>query len=305
MEKIKIPVILGPTAAGKTDFAMRAAGAFGYEVLSCDSRQIYRHMNIGTAKPSVEERARIRHWLVDILDPSEPYSAFTFAGDALRVIRELRDSGKKVLICGGTGLYYHILANGAAPLDGADLELRGELQDEAREFGSARLHERLKAADPAAASRIHPNDLQRLLRALDVFYRKGQPLSLLQEDAGNPPGDIEFRTVIVSRPREILYDRINSRVDAMFEQGLLDEFFALRRMGYGADSPGMVCVGYRELFGVERGEIDVGQAAELIKRNTRRYAKRQMTWFRNKIQDALRVDVSDEHGDFLDGCLTP
>jgi tRNA dimethylallyltransferase len=119
------------------------------------------------------------------------------------------------------------------------------------------------------------------------------------EGAVGPPEDIEFRTVIISRPREVLYDRINKRVDAMFERGLMDEFLALCRMGYAVDSPGMICVGYRELFGVERGEIDLGQAAELIKRNTRRYAKRQMTWFRNRVQGA-RVDVQDERGDFLD-----
>jgi tRNA dimethylallyltransferase len=284
---------------GKTGFAARVAEEFGYEVLSCDSRQIYRYMDIGTAKPSAEETGRARHWLIDILDPSESYSAYAFAEDALGVIRAARGRGKKILICGGTGLYYYILASGAGAgsLDGADSELRGGLEEEARLHGNAALYERLKAADPLAAARIHPNDLQRLARALEISLRKGRPLSSLQE-AALPPEDIEFRTVILSRPREILYDRINRRVDAMFERGLREEFLALRGMGYTERSPGMVCVGYRELFGVERGDIDLRQAAELVKRNTRRYAKRQGTWFRNKAQGE-RVEVTDERGDFL------
>ena len=298
MEKIRVPVVLGPTAVGKTAFALRAAEAFGFEILSCDSRQIYRGMDVGTAKPTAEERARARHHLVDILEPSEAYSAFAFAGDALRVIRGARENGKKILICGGTGLYYHILSSGGAPLDGADLELRGALQDEARERGTAALHARLQAVDPAAASKIHPNDLQRLLRALEVALRTGQPMSSLY-GAGSPPEDIDFRAVVVSRPREVLYGRINGRVDAMAGGGLWDEFLSLRRAGYAEASPGMVCVGYRELFGVERGQYGFDRAVELIKRNTRHYAKRQMTWFRNKAEGAEALEVSDERGDFL------
>jgi tRNA dimethylallyltransferase len=292
MGKITVPVILGPTAAGKTDIALTLAGKYGYEVLSCDSRQIYRFMDIGTAKPSAAEMDGIKHWLIDILEPSAPYSAFAFAADALRIIREAHKFGKKILICGGTGLYYHILANGGSDgrLDEADLELRSELEEEARLRGAGVLHERLQAVDPPAASKIHPNDLQRILRALDIYYRKGRPLSSLQGE-GSPPEDIEFRTVVVERPREVIYERINQRVDTMFERGLWDEFRALRGMGYTETDPGMVCVGYRELFAVERGEAGIDQAAELIKRNTRRYAKRQMTWFRNKLGDAVRVDV--------------
>jgi tRNA dimethylallyltransferase len=299
MEKIIVPVILGPTAVGKTGFALRVAAEFGYEIISCDSRQIYRRMDIGTAKPSLEERGRVKPHLIDILDPSDPYSAFAFAEDALRVIREPRGFGKKKLICGGTGLYLHILRNGGAPLDGADIGLRGRLQEEAAEFGAAALHERLKAADPAAAAKIHPNDLQRVLRALDVLYRRGRPPSSLQGEAGNPPEDIDFRVAVISRPRDVLYGRINGRVDAMIERGLWDEFISLREAGYGAKSPGMICVGYKELFDVESGKIDIARAAELIKQNTRRYAKRQMTWFRNKVEGALFLDAADEDGDFL------
>jgi len=237
MKKITVPVILGPTAVGKTDLVLEVAEALGYEVVSCDSRQIYRYMDVGTAKPSPQERARVPHWLIDILDPSEPYSAFAFADDALRVIRSLGEKGKKTLICGGAGLYYHILVNGTAPLSGPD--------------------------------------------------------SVPVREERSPPEDIEFRTVVLNRPRDVLYRRINRRVDAMLSQGLWDEFLALRGMGYAEASPGMICLGYRELFAVERGEVELPRAIELIKQNTRHYAKRQLTWFRNKI-DAEWIDINDE-----------
>jgi tRNA dimethylallyltransferase len=297
MEKIIVPVILGPTAVGKTSFVLRAAEAFGYGVVSCDSRQVYRHMDIGTAKPSLLERGRVKHWLIDILEPSEPYSAFAFADSALRLIREARESGKKILICGGTGLYYYVMLEGSSRLDEADLELRGRLEAEARERGAAWMHGRLAEVDPEAAAKIHPNNLQRVLRALDIYYRRGLPISSLQK-GGRQPEDIDFRAVSINRPRDILYGRINRRVDAMMADGLWDEFLRLRAMGYGERSPGMVCVGYRELFGVERGEASLAAAVELIKRNSRRYAKRQMTWFRNKAA-CDNVDVTDERGDFL------
>ncbi|MDR3011869.1 MAG: tRNA (adenosine(37)-N6)-dimethylallyltransferase MiaA [Chitinispirillales bacterium] len=292
MSKITVLAILGPTAAGKTEVALSMAEEYGYEILSCDSRQIYRHMGIGTAKPSLEEMGRVRHHLIDILDPSKPYSAFAFAEDALRIIREAHKIGKKILICGGTGLYYDILVNGGgSSLDEADLDLRDRMLEEARECGSASLHDRLRGVDPEAAEKIHPNDLQRVLRALDVYYRTGRPLSSLRKDR-LPPEDIDFRAVVISLPREELYGRINRRVDVMVGRGLWSEFTNLREMGYTEASPGMACVGYRELFGVEKGEMGLEQAAELIKRNTRRYAKRQMTWFRNRAPGAL-IDVSD------------
>jgi tRNA dimethylallyltransferase len=297
MEKITVPVILGPTAVGKTAFVLRAAEALGYEAVSCDSRQVYRYMDIGTAKPSPLERGRVKHWLIDILEPSEAYSAFAFAEAALRIIRSARDSGKKILICGGTGLYYYVMLEGASRLDEADVELRGRLQAEARECGAVRMHERLAEVDPEAASKIHPNNLQQVLRALDIYYRKGLPISSLQKE-GRQLEDIDFQAVVINRPRGTLYGRINRRVDAMVEAGLWEEFLRLRAMGYGESSPGMVCVGYRELFADERGEVSLAAAVELIKQNSRHYAKRQMTWFRNKTK-CENIEVIDERGDFL------
>jgi tRNA dimethylallyltransferase len=291
-EKIVVPVILGPTAVGKTELVLELAREFGYEVISCDSRQIYRFMDVGTAKPSLEQRSKVKHHLIDILEPAQTYSAFAFAQDALRIIRESARSQKKVLICGGTGLYFYILSGGADALDEADLEYRALLQKQAGESGAAALHEKLREVDPQTASRIHPNDLQRLLRALDIFHRSGHSISSLQKK-NSPPRDIDFRTVVVNRPREILYKRINERVDMMIEQGLWEEFGSLRERGYGETSPGMVCVGYRELFDVERGVSGLNSAAALIKQNSRRYAKRQMTWFRNKTE-AAHIEISDD-----------
>ncbi|MDR0305875.1 MAG: tRNA (adenosine(37)-N6)-dimethylallyltransferase MiaA [Chitinispirillales bacterium] len=294
MEKIVVPVILGPTAVGKTDLALAAAERFGYEVISCDSRQIYRFMDVGTAKPTLEQRGRVHHWLIDILEPSQAYSAFAFASDALKIIRESAVRKKKVLICGGTGLYFYILSNGARALDEADAQVRTRLLEEAKVSGAPSLHERLKKVDPQTASRIHPNDLQRLLRALDIFSRSGQSVSALQKERLSPPQDIDFRTIVISRPREILYERINRRVDMMIGQGLREEFLSLRARGYTEMSPGMVCVGYREFFDVERGECGLTCASNLIKQNSRRYAKRQMTWLRNKTGAQHFIDLSDE-----------
>jgi tRNA dimethylallyltransferase len=292
VEKIVVPVILGPTAVGKTELVLELAQKFGYEVISCDSRQIYRFMDVGTAKPSLEQRSGVKHHLIDILEPTQAYSAFAFAQDALSIIRESARLGKKVLICGGTGLYFYILSGGADALDEADLEYRALLQKQAGESGAPALHEKLREVDPQTASRIHPNDLQRLLRALDIFHRSGHSISALQKKK-NPPQDIDFRTVVINRSREILYERINRRVDTMIEQGLWEEFRSLRDRKYSEASPGMVCVGYRELFDVERGISGLREAAALIKQNSRRYAKRQMTWFRNKTE-AAHIEISDE-----------
>ncbi|MCL2689764.1 MAG: tRNA (adenosine(37)-N6)-dimethylallyltransferase MiaA [Chitinispirillia bacterium] len=290
--KFVVPVILGPTAVGKTELVLDFAQKFGYEIISCDSRQIYRFMDVGTAKPSLGERGGVKHHLIDILEPSQTYSAFAFAQDALKIIRESARSQKKVLICGGTGLYFYILSGGADALSEADLEYRASLQSMAGESGAPALHEKLKVVDPQAASKIHPNDLQRLLRALDIFHRSGHSISSLQKKK-SPSQDIDFRPVVINRPREILYERINRRVDMMIEQGLLEEFRSLRKRGYGETSPGMVCVGYRELFHLERGESSLKETADLIKQNSRRYAKRQMTWFRNKTE-AVHIEISDE-----------
>ncbi|MBD3344752.1 MAG: tRNA (adenosine(37)-N6)-dimethylallyltransferase MiaA [Chitinivibrionales bacterium] len=278
--KIKVPVILGPTAAGKTALALEIASAIKGDILSCDSRQIYRYMDIGTAKPSSEELSRIRHWMIDIVDPDEYFSAHLFSCSALEIIRKQAREGRTVIICGGTGFYFHCLKNGMGPQIENDPQLRKKFEKKVREQGPESIFNELKRVDPESAGRIHPHDVCRNIRALEIFYKTGQKKSELQKQ-NNPPGDLEFKIFILALPRDILYNRINARVHQMVEHGLWDEFVDLRKRGYGPGDPGMECVGYKELFEVEEGRKKFPEAVEVIKQNTRRYAKRQNTWLKN------------------------
>lgn len=290
-KKIRIPVLIGPTAAGKTGCSVGIAKRLGLEIVSCDSRQVYKHMDIGTAKPSAEERVSVKHWLVDVVEPSEQYSAFLFATDAARIIRERAKAGVAVLVCGGTGLYFQALTCGLGPRVGSDPEIRGRYAGMAQQEGKQAVWEMLKKVDPKTAGSSHPENLVRNIRALEVFDSIGAPLSELKKHAA-PPGDIEFRAFVLDLPRSFLYDRINKRVDEMVERGLWNEFKSLRALGYDRSSPGLRCVGYRELFDVEEKKFDFQTAIGLIKRNTRHFAKRQLTWLRHQV-DGTVVDLTD------------
>ena len=274
---IKIPVLLGPTAVGKTELAVQLCEEMGWEVVSCDSRQIYRYMDIGTAKPSPQQLRAVKHHLVDIMDPSEPYSAYRFSQDCSEIMRKSAGEGKTVLICGGTGLYFKSLSEGMGPQIETDSKLRSELMEEGKR-GSIYLYEKLSACDPESAARIHQNDLQRIVRALAVYYQTGSKLSCLNQQNSKPDG-FEFIIAKLYVDRTDLYKRINDRVLLMFKNGLLEEFHQLTSMGCNESSPGMQCVGYRELFPYTKGLCSQSVAQELIQRNTRRYAKRQITWF--------------------------
>ena len=292
---IHVPVILGPTGAGKTAVALRIAEASGLDIISCDSRQVYRFMDIGTAKPLAQELQRARHWLVDILDPSERYSAYDFAQDAGAIIRDLADKGRGGLVCGGTGLYFDCLRNGLGPQVASDPAERDRYMERAAQEGSGPLYRELCDVDPESASRIHENDVQRIIRALLVFSVTGRPLSVLKKQT-MPPDDLEFGVAVLLPDRERLYEAINSRVDDMVLRGLWDEFAALRARGYDASSPGLQGVGYQELFLAERGSCTFAGAVEKIKQNTRRYAKRQITWFRARHRRDLVKWVYDADG---------
>ncbi len=276
---VPVAVLLGPTAVGKSATALRVAMEQGWDIISCDSRQIYRGMDIGTAKPSLQERQLVRHRLIDILDPSEEYSAYCFARDAAKIIRQQAAAGKKVLICGGTGLYFRALCEGLTEMEASAPDVREALMARAAEVGPEIMHQELAAVDPQSAQRIHSNDLQRIVRALAVFQQTGKPMSSLKGEKSCPPEDMRFIVATLNMPRTELYRRINLRVDEMVAGGLWEEFQRLRKASYDRQSPGMQSVGYRELFEVEEGSISVEVAVELIKRNSRRYAKRQMTWF--------------------------
>ena len=287
---IRIPVILGPTAVGKTETVLKLASEFNAEIISCDSRQIYRYMDIGTAKPLSQQTKETTHWMIDIINPSEHYSAFNYSQDALTIIRTRSKENKTLFICGGTGLYFRTLREGPGPLVGADLAFREKYLEKAHEEGNESIHRELRRYDPETASRLHPNDIQRVIRALQVYHQTGDPLSSYREKKTAPP-DIEFFALILTLPRNKLYDRINRRVEQMLSHGLWDEFCSLIDSGYTSTDPGMQCVGYKELFDVKRNIGTIAEAAQKIKQNTRNYAKRQITWFRNK-ENGLYVDMA-------------
>jgi tRNA dimethylallyltransferase len=290
---IQVPVLLGPTAAGKTALALDIAEQNGWEIISCDSRQIYRFMDIGTAKPSAKEMELVPHHLIDIINPDVLYSVYAFVKDATEVIRELARKGRVGLVCGGTGLYYEGLRMGIGPQIESDPEVRDLLMSRAARDGSMTLYTELMKKDPESAEGIHSNDVQRIVRALAVFYQTGTKLSALK-CLTTPPADMVFKTAVVLPPRELLYERINARVDRMVRQGLRDEFGLLREKGFHDGSPGLQCVGYKELFAVERGESSFKDAVEKIKQNTRRYAKRQITWFGSHNKSEI-IEYCDDH----------
>ena len=282
-EKIRVPVLLGPTASGKSDAALYAFGRLGCEIVSCDSRQIYRKMDIGTAKPSPEESGRVRHWMIDIIEPDQKYSAFNYAQNAAAIIRERTALGKRVLVCGGSGLYFQCLSRGIGPEVAEDKELREHYRAMAEKQGADRVYAELAAVDPVAALQSHASNLKRNIRALEVYHSTGIPFSELKKRM-SPPPDFVFEIMILSMPRQELYSRINARVDDMMRKGLWEEFQSLRSQGYDRRSPGLFCVGYRELFDVEEKKVTIAQAVDKIKQNTRNYAKRQITWFRHQVK---------------------
>ncbi len=283
---ITVPVLLGPTAAGKTAVALQIAETRGWEIISCDSRQIYRHMDIGTAKPAKEERDRVRHWLIDIADPPERYSASAFIRDAGGIIRRCAETGVVTLLCGGTGFYFESLKKGIGPQVASDPAVRDALARRAAEEGSAVLYRELNEKDPETAARIHANDVHRIVRALSVYYQTGRKISELKLLAA-PPADMDFRVAVLLPPRPLLYERINRRVDEMLRQGLWEEFRTLRGLGYDERTPGLQCVGYQEFFSVEQGTCSLDAAVERIKQNSRQYAKRQISWFRAHNREAI------------------
>jgi tRNA dimethylallyltransferase len=291
--------ILGPTAVGKTDLAVQVAQALQSEILSCDSRQVYRFMDIGTAKPGESQLAEIRHYMIDIVEPSQPFSAWDFAEKAGSIIEDRVNAGARILICGGTGLYYKSLTEGLSLRVPSNTDFRQRCERRASENGPDSLHRELSSVDPVSACRLHPNDLFRIIRALQVYHDTGVPFSQHIKASPKPTG-IRGKAILLNLPRRQLYERINRRVEQMVEKGLFEEFRGLRAMGYGPDSPGMECVGYKELFDVDDGRMSMKEAIGIIQQNTRHFAKRQITWFSNKCS-GLRVDMTSPEA-FRDIC---
>ncbi|MBI5238682.1 MAG: tRNA (adenosine(37)-N6)-dimethylallyltransferase MiaA [Deltaproteobacteria bacterium] len=282
MEGIKAVVIAGPTASGKTALAIELARIFDGEIISADSMQVYKRMNIGAGKPSKEQRDAVAHHLIDIAEPAEDYTAADFMRDADRTIKDIHNRGKKVFVAGGTGLYIRALLHGIIDSPAGDSALREALSAEAAERGAGWVHERLKSLDPEAAASIHPNNLRRVLRALEVTLLLKRPSSKLKKEHAFLENRYDALLIGLEMGRQALYAAIDERVDGMLAKGLVDETRGLIDAGYSTNLKPMNGLGYKEAAGFLRGEYSLAEAARLIKRNTRRYAKRQRTWFKKE-----------------------
>ncbi|HEY0973988.1 MAG TPA: tRNA (adenosine(37)-N6)-dimethylallyltransferase MiaA [Solimonas sp.] len=279
-----IVLLMGPTASGKTALSLALAERLPVEIVSVDSALVYRGMDIGSAKPDATMRARVPHHLIDILDPAEPYSAARFARDACQLIDEIRTRDRVPLLVGGTMLYFRALTRGLDEMPSADPALRARLEREAEQEGAPALHGRLARLDPAAAARLHPNDLQRVQRALEVIELTGRPLAEAQR--GQRAGLLRGPVVKLSLnppQRSELHARIERRFHQMMAVGFLDEVARLHRRGdLHAELPSMRAVGYRQLWGHLQGEYGLDEAVERGIAATRQFAKRQLTWLRSE-----------------------
>ena len=279
-EKPKIVIICGPTGIGKTSVAIDIACAVNGEIISADSMQIYRYMDIGTAKPTPEEQSRVRHHIVDIVDPDENFDAAKFSKRAHEKIVELYNSGIVPLVVGGTGLYIKAAVHGLFDAEAVNLDIRKRLKKESSISGSGLLHKRLAACDPDAADKIHPNDTYRIIRALEMVEATGKPISEHQVDHGFMEKRYRVIKIGLSMERKALYDRINQRVDVMIEKGLVDEVKDLLNKGYSENLKSMQSIGYRHIVDFIKKRLSWDETVRTLKRDSRRYAKRQMTWFK-------------------------
>jgi tRNA dimethylallyltransferase len=279
-----ILVLSGPTGAGKTDWAIRAAQDAPLEIISADSALVYRGLDIGTAKPSAALRGRVPHHLIDICDAAQGYSAGRFVADALSCIADIHARGRVPLLVGGTMLYLRSLLDGLAVMPAADPQLRAELDREAAERGWPALHARLASLDSAVAHRISPNDGQRIQRALEVCYTTGRPMSELQRTTVSPLAGSRVRFwALAPQERALLHERLARRFEAMMAAGFLEEVRALHQRGdLSARHPSMRAVGYRQLWAHLEGEYDLNEAVRRAIAATRQLAKRQLTWLRSE-----------------------
>jgi tRNA dimethylallyltransferase len=279
--KPKIVIVLGPTAVGKTELALAVAPKVNAEIVNADSQQVYRYLDIGTGKPSKPERERVRHHLIDVVNPDEDFNAARYRQLAAASIDEIHKRGAKVLVSGGTGLYLKALTGGLFSGPSQDTELRANLEREIAQIGLAALYDRLIAIDPGANTKIHPNDRQRIIRALEVYQSTGRPLSEWQNEHRFQEEAFQVLKIGLARARAELYDLINRRSESMIRAGLLDEVRGLMERGYELDLKPLRSVGYRQMGEVIEGIKGLPEAIAEMKQETRRLAKRQLTWFRS------------------------
>jgi len=278
--RTRVGFIVGPTGAGKTALALEAAQRLGAEIINADSRQVYRGMDIGTAKPSQTDRRCVPHHLIDIRSPDEPLDVASFAKLAHEAIDKISARGQHALVVGGSGLYLRALRGGIFRGPAASREIRARLEGTAKAHGVAHLHDRLREIDPAAARRIGVNDLYRITRALEVFELTGEPISAHQARHGFSNRSYQSLTLGISLDRAALYEAINRRFDEMITSGLVEEVRMLKAAGYRFDRPPLSSIGYKQVAAYLDGETTLADAVEIAKRESRRLAKRQLTWFR-------------------------
>ncbi len=272
--------IVGPTGSGKSALGWHLAREFGGELVSADSVQVYRGLDIGSAKATAEERRAVIHHLVDILDPDEGYSAARFRSQAVTIIQSLHERNIPVFVVGGTGLYLRTLTRGIFRGPEANPELRRSLGRQAEEKGSETLYEELKRVDRDAASRIHPRDAVRIIRALEVYQMSGQPISGFQKEHGFKERDFNVLKIGLSFPRDELFRRIDARVHRMLDRGWVEEVRGLLQKGYSPKLKSLQSLGYRQVISFLQGEKSIAETILSIQGDTRRYAKRQLTWFK-------------------------
>jgi len=282
-ENKKAVIICGPTGSGKSALGMAVCDQFGGSIIGADSRQIYRRLDIGTAKPSREEMRGIPHFLIDIVEITEEFTAVKFAEMAKESIEQIIMSGRIPVVVGGAGLYLEALTRGFVEAPPKNEAVRQRLESRIAREGVEKLHEELRQIDPDSADIISPHDPVRIVRALEIFELSGQPAGLIRRAGRYTPPEIEFLWIGIELPRKALYERINARVDSMISAGLVDEVKTLVDAGLDGTLKAKKIVGYAEILNALEGEYSMEDAVKLIKQHTRNYAKRQMTWFRNRL----------------------
>ncbi|WP_101772916.1 tRNA (adenosine(37)-N6)-dimethylallyltransferase MiaA [Peptostreptococcus faecalis] len=291
MELDPVIILTGPTAVGKTKLSIELAKRLNAEIISADSMQIYKYMDIGSAKITEQEMDGVKHHLIDIVNPDQEFSVSDFKEIAEKKIKDIQDRGNAVIITGGTGLYLNsIIYDMDFGETKSDEGLRKELSDILEEKGKNHLHNMLKDLSPESAKRIHPNNTNRVIRAIEVYKLGGEMKDFSRDLKMNK--NINSKIIVLSRDREVLYERINKRVEIMLEQGLIDEVKSLVNMGYTKELTSMKAIGYKEIIEYIEGNISLEDAIDKVKQNSRRYAKRQITWFK-KYNTALQLDLDN------------
>lgn len=293
MKKPLVVVVVGPTASGKTSLAIEIARKFDGEIVSADSMQIYKNMNIATAKPTKDELAAVRHHLIGFLDVNEEYSVASFKNDALSTVRDILSRGKLPVVCGGTGLYIDTLIKNTVFFEHGKTDVRAELESTADKEGTEAVLQRLREVDPEAADKLHINDRKRIIRALEVYLTTGKTITEQERLSHLEESEFEWCVIgLTAKNRSVLYDRINRRVDMMLSDGLLSEAQAFFDSEYSVTA--RQAIGYKELKPYLDGFVSLDEATEKLKMETRRYAKRQLTWFRrNEKINWINIDDTD------------